>query len=97
MRDAAKAIDRIKNSGNANQAILLWIGDGGRYGMASYGRTRALCREAGVMGDFLFTMLGQYLSGIKSEAEVREELEKCLAEIRELKALEHHEVGDENG
>ena len=49
-RDAAKALD-------AKQAIVLYVMDNGQYGMASYGQTKDLCKQAGRWGDRLFDEL----------------------------------------
>lgn len=48
-RDAAQKLA-------AQQAIVVYILPDGRLGMASYGSTKELCREAGELGDELFTV-----------------------------------------
>ena len=46
-RDAAR---RLK----AKQAVIVYIRADGAFGMASYGETKALCEQAGKLGDHLF-------------------------------------------
>lgn len=47
-RDAAKKL-------SASRCVVVWIDDDtGKLGMASYGTTKALCAEAGRLGDCLF-------------------------------------------
>lgn len=92
-RDAARRIE--KDHGRIEHMVLIWTARDNSYGMASYGPTRELCREAGTLGDFLFRVLGQYLVGLDSEADVRRQLEfVChIAEIlkERLRAIADHE------
>lgn len=47
-RDAAKAL------GDAPICVVIWLTpDGQRVGMASYGKTRALCADAGRLGSHI--------------------------------------------
>jgi len=49
VRDAAKAL------GDAPIAVVIFITpNGDRLGMASYGKTKKLCDEAGKLGSYLF-------------------------------------------
>lgn len=47
-RDAAKKLD------DAPMVVLIYVSRKGGIGMASYGKTMALCRSAGKLGDYLF-------------------------------------------
>ncbi len=51
-RDAATRL-------GAKQVVIVYITDDHQCGMASYGRTRELCREAGVMGDAVYDFVMQ--------------------------------------
>lgn len=44
-RDAAKALD------NAPMCIVLWVTKDAKVGMATYGKTKELCRRAKEIGD----------------------------------------------
>lgn len=47
-RDAAKAL------GNAPMCVVLYVTDDQKLGMASYGRTKELCKQAAFIGDKAF-------------------------------------------
>lgn len=53
-RDAAEKL-------GAKQTIVVYILDDGRFGMASFGRTKKLCKEAGEIGDKLFELTEEIL------------------------------------
>lgn len=46
---------------NAQQAIVVYILEDGRFGMASYGENKTLCAEAGKLGDTLFEATQEWL------------------------------------
>lgn len=55
-RDAAQRL-------GAQQVVIVYVLDGGRsLGMASFGKTRELCREAGKLGDELYDAAMRHLS-----------------------------------
>lgn len=92
-RDAARRISEIGNA-RVEHMVVIWTAGRG-YGMASYGPTKALCSEAGDIGDFLFRTLGQYLVGLETESDVRQQLETVsrIAEVlkERLRAVADHE------
>lgn len=48
----AVARDAAQKLGDADQAIVIWINRStNQFGMASYGRTKSLCSDAGRYGD----------------------------------------------
>jgi len=53
-RDAAKALN------NAPIVVLLYLTNDQRLGMASYGRTRELCKFAGELGDHCFEAMKKF-------------------------------------
>lgn len=57
----AVARDAAQRLGNAKQCVVLWFTDGGQMGMASYGRTRALCDEAKGIGNAAFDAVMKHL------------------------------------
>lgn len=60
--DAAKA---AAETVGADMMVLVYI-KGEQIGMASYGRDRVLCDEAGSLGDYLFDEAGMYCCGLVS-------------------------------
>ena len=44
-RDAAKALD------DAPMCIVFWVNKDAQLGMATYGKTRELCKQAKIIGD----------------------------------------------
>jgi len=52
-RDAAKKL-------GAKKVVVIFITDNS-YGMASYGETKALCKEAGKLGNMLYDQTKKYL------------------------------------
>lgn len=55
-REAAKKL-------GAEQVVVVFIkADSGQFGMASYGETKALCAEAGKLGDALFDRARKWLA-----------------------------------
>lgn len=62
--EVAVARDSARRLGNARQAIVLWITDDEQIGMASYGRTKALCAEAGRLGRDVFEAAKDHISAL---------------------------------
>ena len=60
--EVAVARDADKRLGDVPRCIVLYTTDDGKVGMASYGKTRALCAETGKMGDKLWTEFAELLS-----------------------------------
>mgnify|MGYP001559828739 FL=1 len=53
--DVAVARDAAKKLG-ATKCVVLYVLPDGHLGMASYGETKSLCKEAGKLGDKVFDM-----------------------------------------
>lgn len=47
-RDAAKAL------GDAEMCIVVWFTRDNQLGMASFGKTKSLCQQAGIIGDQIY-------------------------------------------
>lgn len=53
-KEVAAARDAAKALGDAPICVVIWLHpDGEKVGMASYGRTKELCKHAGKLGDHL--------------------------------------------
>ncbi len=57
-RDAAQKLQ-------AQQAIIVYLLPNGQVGMASYGATKELCREAGKIGDVLFEKTMEWFERVR--------------------------------
>lgn len=60
--EVAVARDASRKLGNADQVIIIHVNrDKGQVGMASYGKTKDLCNQAGKLGNVLFEAAMQWL------------------------------------
>lgn len=60
--EVAVARDAAKSLGNVPMCIVVYVTDERQVGMASYGRTPALCKRTGKIGDKLFDEAMRLLS-----------------------------------
>lgn len=67
--EVALARDAAKKLGDAPRCIILWTSPSGMVGMASYGKTRALCADTGKMGDKLWCQFAEMLSEEMEQAD----------------------------
>jgi len=56
------ARDVAKKLGDVPMCIVFWVTDDNQLGMASYGKTKELCSEAGKLGDVLYERCLEKLS-----------------------------------
>lgn len=61
--EVAVARDAAKSLGDASMCIVLWIDETGEHiGMASYGKTKVLCDEAGSIGRACYEKAMDYIA-----------------------------------
>lgn len=79
-RDAANRL-------NADRCIVIWTTAAGQIGMASFGQTKALCANAGKLGDVAYEAVVERLKegGGVMESELRAAAERLRQDVAKEK------------
>ena len=78
--DVARNAARLLNS---SIAVVVYVRDDGKFGAASFGKTKELCKQAHVLCDFLFDSMMKHPSGGLECHDEREDLRREIQMLRD--------------